>query len=338
MSRSYSPYVLCLFTTLGVCLRAVDARAQASTINGWALDRYEPATAGDAFFANEFPWYDNERRFSAGVTLGVARNPLVLRSATRDPQAVMDDMVTLHAHGAVALFDRVGLSFSLPFSLLQTAGPASGSSGLAAYTGGPLAGDPRVGARVRILGHSDRDRVSLHAGGQLFLGFIPWSGDEHWVTDETVRGRLSVTLAGRAGPARYTVSAGFHGRRRTELARAVSDSELFLSAGLALVAVGERLHVGPECWVALAPGSFGVAGTDPTVHAEATLGMSYTVANALSLGVAGGPGLSDSAGTPSFRGLLRIAYAPTREPSRASEAPPPPATAPSTVEASGGSR
>jgi OOP family OmpA-OmpF porin len=314
VSRSERPHVLALVATVTLCLRAAEAGAQASTINGWALDRYEPATAGDAFFANEFPWYDDERRFSAGVTLGVARNPLVLRGPGRDPQAVIDDMVTLHAHGAVALLDRVGLTFSLPFSLVQTAGPASATSGLAAYTGGPLAGDPRVGARVRILGHSDRDRVSLHVGGQLFLGFIPWSGDEHWVTDEVVRGRVSVTLAGRAGPSRYTVSAGFHGRRRTELARVVHDSELFFSAGLALVGLEGRLHVGPECWVAVVPGSFGVAGTDPTVHAEATLGMSYTVANAVSLGIAGGPGLSDAAGTPSFRGLIRLAYAPTTPP------------------------
>lgn len=311
-STSHKPWTLA--AALAGALVAAHRPARAQSASGWALGRYEPATAGDAFFVNEHPWYNRTRLVSFGLTSDFARNPLVIRAPNAAPQVVIDNMLTLHAHGAIALFDRVAISVSMPVSLLQTAGAASGASatGLSAYTASPAPGDPRLGLRARIFGHSDEDPVSLHIGGQIFIGFIPWSGDEHWVTDEALRGRLTLTLAGRVGPLRHTFSTGYHFRRRTELARTVMDGDLFLSAGLALAALDDRLHVGPEFWINLVPGSFGVANTDATINAEATLGIAYTLANVVELGVAGGPGLTGSAGTPTFRGLFRLAYRPGR--------------------------
>jgi OOP family OmpA-OmpF porin len=289
-------------------------RAQAqSAVNGWALNRYEPATAGDSFFVAEHPWYNRTRLFSLGITADFTRNPLVIRGPMAEPRVVIDNMVVLHANAAIALFDRVAITASVPFSLLQTAGAAGGAMspvGLMAYTAGPAPGDPRLGLRARIFGQSDEDPISLHVGGQVFLGFIPWSGDEHWVTDEALRARANVTAAGRAGPVRYSLSLGYHFRRRTELARTVMDGDFFVTAGAALTALDGKLHVGPEFWANVVPGSFGQSNVDPTINAEATLGLSYSIANVLDLGIAGGPGLTGSAGTPTFRGLFRVAYAP----------------------------
>lgn len=288
----------------------------APSVDGWALNRYEPSTAGDHFFVAEHPWYNRTRLFSLGITADFTRNPLVLRPPMSDPRVVIDNMLVLHANAAIALFDRVAISASLPFSLLQTAGAAGTNPspiGLMAYTAGPAPGDPRIGARVRIFGQSDEDPISLHVGGQLFLGVIPWSGDEHWVTDEVMRGRAYVTGAGRAGPVRYSLTMGYHFRRHTELFRTVIDGDFFVTAGAALIALDGRLHVGPEFWANVVPASFGQPNRDATVNAEATLGISYTIANLLQLGVAGGPGLSSSAGTPTFRGLFHVAYTPFSE-------------------------
>jgi OOP family OmpA-OmpF porin len=286
--------------------------ASGQSVSGFALNRYEPATVGDYFFANEYPWYSRTRRVAFGITADFARNPLVVRAPMTSPQVVTDNMLVLHAHGAVAFLDRAAITLSMPVSLLQTAGPGSGNAmvGLSAYSAGPAPGDPRLGARVRIFGQSDEDYVSLHVGGQLFLGFIPWSGDEHWVTDEALRGRAYVTTAGRAGPMRYTLSLGYHFRRRTQLPRAVMDGDFFVSAGLALAALDGKLHVGPEFWANIVPGSFGVNNVDATVNAEATLGIAYTIANVVDVGIAGGPGLASSIGTPTFRGLFRVSYTP----------------------------
>lgn len=307
-TRARSAALCALFALL-----ALPASVRAQSANGWALDRYEPASAGDPFFVAEHPWYSRTRRFSLGTTVDFTRNPLVLRAPMSQPQVVIDNMVLLHVHAAVALFDRVAITASLPVSLTQTAGPSSGSaaaSGLSAYAAGPALGDPRLGARVRIFGQSDESYFSLHVGGQLFFGVIPWSGDEHWVTDEAMRGRAYLTGAGRVGPMRYSLSAGYHFRRPAQLARQVIDGDVFVTAGLALVALDGKLHVGPEFWANIVPASFGVANVDPTVNAEATLGINYVLANALSLGIAGGPGLASSAGSPTFRGLVRVAYTP----------------------------
>jgi len=305
---------LALCAALAGTLSAATAAAQ--TPSGFALDRYEPATAGDHFFVAEHPWYNRTRLFSAGITADFTRNPLVLRPPMSDPRVVIDNMLVLHASAAIALFDRVAISASLPVSLLQTAGAAHGNPspiGLMAYSAGVVPGDPRLGARVRIFGQSDEDPISLHVGGQMFFGVIPWSGDEHWVTDEVMRGRAYATGAGRAGPVRYSLSLGYHFRRRTELYRTVMDGDFFIAAGAALIALDGRLHVGPEFWANIVPASFGQPNVDGTVNAEATLAISYTIANLIQLGVAGGPGLTSSAGTPTFRGLFRVAYTPFSE-------------------------
>jgi hypothetical protein len=313
--------------TLGLALSVALASALASATvtaqspGGFALDRFEPATAGDPFFVAEHPWYSRTRFFSAGITVDYARNPLVFRPPMSEPSVVIDHMVVLHTSAAIALFDRVAISVSLPISLLQTAGPAGGHPspiGTMAFTAGPAPADPRLGARVRIFGQSDTDPLSLHVGGQLFFGVIPWNGDEQWVTDEVMRGRAYLTGAGRAGPVRYALSLGYHFRRRTELVRTVMDGDFFVTAGAALIALDGRLHVGPEFWANIVPGSFGLRDVDATVNAEATLGISYTIANLLQLGVAGGPGLSSSVGSPTFRGLVRVAYTPLRNADHAS--------------------
>ena len=57
-------------------LWATAAAAQDRT--GWALNRYEPAPMGDAFFLAEHPWYSSTRLFSVGLYGDYAINPLQL--------------------------------------------------------------------------------------------------------------------------------------------------------------------------------------------------------------------------------------------------------------------
>ncbi len=288
----------------------VHAQGTAGTVGGWALDRFQAPVAGDVFFANDFPWYSSTHRAAAGLIVDFARNPLIIRPANSPALPIIDNMLVLHAQGAVSLFDRVALSVDVPVSLVQTAGSASGSVGVSAYSAGPVTGDIRLGLRTRLYGQSDHDWFSLHLNAQAFLGMLPYAGDEHWVTDETLRARAHLTAAGTVGIIRYSLSAGYHFRRPVQVARNIVGNEFYLRAGVALVAMRERFHVGPEFSLDLTPSSFGVTNVDPTVNAEALLGMSYTFADVLQVGIAGGPGLTGSVGTPSMRGIFRIAYTP----------------------------
>ncbi|MDP3277330.1 MAG: thrombospondin type 3 repeat-containing protein [Deltaproteobacteria bacterium] len=290
--------------------------AHAQSAQGWALGRYEPATTGDSFFANEMPWYSDTRAFALAITGDFARTPLVLHNTRGEPLPVIDGMLQMHLHGAFSVLDRVGISGSLPISLMQIAGAQSGMVGLSAYTAGPVTGDARLGMRVRVFGDALNDAWSLHVGGQVYLGFIPYSGDEHFVTDESLRGRISATVAGQPGPVRYSATVGYHFRRSTQVGTALVDGELFASTGAALVTLHEKLHVGPELWLTLTPASLGRANVRPQVGLEAILGINYHLQETWQIGVAAGPGLIESVGTPSFRAMLRVGYVPTRDEAR----------------------
>src|SRR4051812_20759142 len=78
---------------------AVPATSTAQTTTGWAVDRYEPTTAGDVFFASEFPWYSG--RDPVAIRFGIlgdyAHNPLVRRpQGGGASQPLISDMLVLH--------------------------------------------------------------------------------------------------------------------------------------------------------------------------------------------------------------------------------------------------
>jgi outer membrane protein OmpA-like peptidoglycan-associated protein len=74
------------------------------------------------------------------------------------------------------------------------------------------------------------------------------------------------------------------------------------------VTEGGRLSIGPEAFASLPVAGSGVA----YVNAEALLGARYQLTEALSLGVGAGPGIAQGLGTPTFRGLANLAFAPSR--------------------------
>ena len=313
-------FSLAAFGALGAFM--VPSQAQAQT-TGWSLDRYEPTPVGDPFFASEHPTYTGGRTFAfrAGLTFDYAHNPLVVRatntSGGEDVTRVVSDMAVLHIQAAIALWDRLGINLSLPLGMYQ-AGERS-VAGLSASSAAAL-GDIRLGARVRLFGEADRDPVSLHLGAQLFinagaLGVAPGT----MMTDDGFRGRFNATLAGRGGPVRWSFGLGAHLRQRS-LTVAGTDigSDLFANAALGFVALDNRLTVGPELWASTVLAD---AFEQKHLNVEALLGAHYLIADTILVGAGIGPGLTYGAGTPAWRGLLNVAYAPANR----VEAPPPPA-------------
>ncbi|MFO0603288.1 MAG: OmpA family protein [Polyangiales bacterium] len=301
------------------------ATAQAQTSAGWALDRYDPTPAGDVFFASEFPTYGGEGRSFAlrgGLVFDYARNPLVARYDSGGQERVtriVSDMAVLHAQFGVAFANRVGVHLSLPIGLYQDGERSIG--GLAASSSAG-AGDPRLGVRVRILGRSDQDAISLHAGGQLYFNAgIFGATRSNNLTDEGFRGRLNLTLAGRGGPLRWSFGAGFHLRQTSvEIAGTRVGNDLFANGAIGFVALDDRLTIGPELWFSTVLTN---AFEERHVNVEGTLGAHYLIADTILVGAGIGPGFTYGAGTPTWRGLVHVAYAPS---DREADAAPPPDT------------
>ncbi|MDP3278907.1 MAG: OmpA family protein [Deltaproteobacteria bacterium] len=288
------------------------ALAQSAQDQGWALNRFEPAPAGDSFFASEHP---RTPATGAGVVrVGIlgdyALRPLVFTpreaSGTNPMSAgVVDHLISLRLQASVDIQRRLGLNFDMPFAV-----PVAGSLSRALQGGvieGFSVGDPRFGARLRLAGEADRTPLSVYLGAQAFFGFLLSSQRSQLVTDEALRGRAYLTLAGRGGPVRWSLSTGYHARPRHVVQGAVIASELYLNAGVSVALMQDRLSVGAEAWVqTLAETAF----ASGNIAAEVIAIAKYAPCSWLELSAGVGPGITRAVGVPSLRGLVGVTLTP----------------------------
>lgn len=306
---------------LGVAVTS-SAEAQSTTATGWALNRYEPSPMGDAFFLAEHPWYSSTRVFSVGLYGDFAHNPLQIDvisngGATTTVAEDINGMFVLHVGAQVSFLDRVGVHVSLPVSLMQSGSGAGNIAGVTSAVGpadGPAIGDLRAGLRVRIFGHADRDPFSLHIGANFWA---PIGSRSSNTGDEDIRIEPRLTLAGRGGPIRWSLTGAFGVRAEREVTNLVFGNELRITAGIGLVLANDRLMIGPEAYfvtpirdipAALGGGSALFAKNQS--GGEIYLGASYLIADAFRVGVAAGPGIGTGPGIPDVRALFNLSYAP----------------------------
>jgi OmpA-OmpF porin, OOP family len=281
----------------------VDPRAAHAQAVGYQLNRYEPTPAGDPFSVVEYPWYATERTFAAGLTFDYARNLLVAPGAP----APISSSQGAHLDLAASIWSRVALNMSIPFVLSQ-----SGDAFAGVGPSGTTAGDPRVGARLRLFGDVDGP-LTLSSSAYLW---IPIGAEDDLAGDTTVRGMARLTGGGVwRDRVRWAVNGSVLARRTAQLAEATSGmgntvgSELQLSAAAAYLALDGRLALGPE-----ATTSFAIAGGLPagqrivTSEVFATARVAMTDRVMLGLGVGGS--LAGEPGPPDARVLFSLTYAP----------------------------
>jgi OOP family OmpA-OmpF porin len=295
-------------------------REASAQITGWALDRFEPAPAGDAFFTTSHPRAprDSSGTLHVGLTADYALRPLVFNrpAGSRDPGfGIVDHFVVFHAQAAAEVFQRLHLDLDLPFA----ATISSSAPGLTAIVQGGVreglaVGDPRFGLRLRLAGQADRDPLSVYFGAQGFFGFLLSARRTQFVTDEAFRGRLYLALAGRGGPIRWSFTAGYHARPRLDIGAAfdptitdgpVVASEIFANAGVAWTFFMDRASVGLEASLQT-PAERMFARSN--VAAEVMATGRIKPASWVELGLGLGPGLSRAVGTPAFRAVFSATF------------------------------
>jgi outer membrane protein OmpA-like peptidoglycan-associated protein len=295
------------------------AMAQNATRDtGWAIDRFEPAPVGDAFFSAEHPQtpprggLSSAGAFHLGLTLDYARRPLAYSPIDRTSGlpvfSVVDHFVATHLQASATVHERLSLNADIPLAVAISGEAASVIA--AGVVEGFALGDPRLGLRMRLAGHAENDPISVYASAQGFLGFLNASKRSQFTTDESFRGRASLVLAGRIAAVRWSLAGGYHARPRVSFGAAdtlVVASELFFNAGVAYSLLDNRLSLGLEGWmqtvVERAFQSQHVAGE---VIAEAR----YRLIPSLELAAGLGPGITREVGVPSIRGVFSIAWTP----------------------------
>ena len=156
------------FALLWTCGLPVLADAQQAG-PGFQVNRYEPTAAGEWSLLVEHPWYSSTRYFAAGLTLNYAHNPLTYGLRFQDGSfqqsgAIIGNQLIGHIDIAGSFLDRVMLQLSMPITMFESGDAMHGI----APTSGAAVGDPRIGARVRLLGQPYRGAASLS------LGFDAW--------------------------------------------------------------------------------------------------------------------------------------------------------------------
>jgi outer membrane protein OmpA-like peptidoglycan-associated protein len=288
-----------LACALGSIVFASPAGAQSGT-PPLALNRFNPAPAGDSMFSLPSPFVAGDPALHVALIGDYAHNPLILRRES-DGAVVgntVEHQLFLHMGATLALWHRLGLDVSVPVAVFQDGQSAEGVSppATAAF------GDVRLGARVRLLG-GVHDPFQLGLGGYLWL---PTGDEASYVSDGTVRGMPYLAAGGRIPRFLWSTSVGVDIRGAREFQGTDQGTMMQIGAGIGfLLGAREQLQLGPEATVALTFADV----QERTTNAE-LLGAGRYRIGAFQLGAAVGPGLSSGIGTPEVRALLLVAYSP----------------------------
>ena len=181
---------------LALTLTAAPASAQQS---GFALDRFDPAPAGDRMFGVQSPFVAGARTLHLALLADYAHDPLVLRSLPGNGSlgAVVSSQLFFHLDGGFALWNRLYLNFDVPVALYQSGADPTVGGQTFTSPAKPQFGDLRLGTRVRIWGE-DTDPFQIAVAGYLWLP-TGSSGVGTFVSDGRVRGEPAVVAGGRGG-------------------------------------------------------------------------------------------------------------------------------------------
>ena len=305
-----------LSVLLGVLAYAGPAQAQSNL--GFQLNRYEPTAAGEWSFGVDHPWYSGMRYFAAGLTLNYAHNPLVLGTQQGDSSftqisPIISHQFITHIDLAGSFLDRILLTATLPVILVNQGDEVPNSVS---------AGDPRLGVMARLYGQPYASVFSASIGLSLWLPLRAVINDPAWPSnsgDQSPRLLPKLALGGVWKKLLWSFTGGFLYRPEAvvsglpasaaQATPARAASELQFGVAASYFDQDRRFAVGPEIMLTTA-----VLGQDSlsrySTSLEAMIAGHYSIMQMIQVGLAAGTGFVRQAGTPDFRLLARVSYAP----------------------------
>ncbi len=297
---------------------ALSAQAQQGSAGllaqGFAVERFYPSTSGGGWFVMDTLDIQGGLGGAVAMTLGYARNPLLVTDGTQT-LAVVSDQAFIDV-GAAITYKRFRAYFNLDTPLVSTgdSGMVSGytftapSVNLANHP--DTLADARIGVDVRILGEP-RSRFRLGLSAQLFA---PLGNRADYLTDGTFRGMVRVLYAGDLGRFTYAGQLGAHIRPLDDspIPGSPNGSELLFgaAAGVKLPVWQKRslfLVLGPEVYGATAFRSFfGNSSTALEGLLSARLEGTRDDRAQLRVKLGAGAGLNPQFGAPEWRVVLGV--------------------------------
>ena len=292
------------FVALGLlCAGSASAQAAGSLDQnfreGFALSAFEPAPAGDRFFAVPDASSQTDGRLRLMLLGDWAYGASLSRedAVTGEKRDIVSSLLTLHAGVAYPITSWLHAHANVPFVALQKGDDAATNT----PDGGKL-GDIRLGVRVNVL-DPDEPAVAFGPGVDVWL---PTGSEENLTGDGAVRVNPRATVSGKAGPFAYAANVGYLFRKNLDVGSLEVGDAVTFGAAAGLVLFDDRLQVGPEFWgnTQTNPRS---SGTE-TTPLSALFGARFRAGDVV-LGAGVGPGLSEAPGVAP-RVVASIALAP----------------------------
>ena len=286
------------------------AASPALAQSGLALDRFDPAPAGDRMFGVQSPYAAGEATPHLMLLGDYAHDPLVIKTipANQSIGAVVKNQLFLHLDGGISLWNRLYVNADIPVALYENGdNPTTTTSETFASPSGAKFGDVRLGARVRLWGEY-HDAFQIAVGGYVWL---PTGNKYAFVSDGKVRGLPQLILGGRVAERLVWSAAAGPEIQAADSYASISQGSMFkwgVGAG-ALLLDNRHLQLGAEL-----SGALTFADVQKrTSNLELLFDARYRIVDDLEIGVGAGPGLTSGIGTPDFRGVLMIAYTPEQK-------------------------
>lgn len=282
---------------------ALSCAATPARAGGLALDRFDPAPAGDRMFGAPSPFVAGHLTPHVMLLSDYARNPLMLRTHQRVLGSIVANQLLVHVNANLALWNRLAFNVDLPVALLQSGDSPSGGGQTFTSPSSVALSDLRLGLRVRLVGNY-HDLFQLALAGSVW---VPTATGGSFVGDGKVRGMPHIIAGGRRDRFLWALAFGAEIRPSQTYAWVTQGTMLRWNGG-AGVLLGARRHlqIGAEVAAAITPSEI----ASSTTNAEVLVGVRYRVHKDVEVGLGMGPGLTVGSGTPLLRGVVSVAYTP----------------------------
>lgn len=285
----------------------LDPRPGAPDLRAVALDRFEPADPASLFSSVQSPAAEPLARIGTALLASYAQAPLVLRLPSGERVEVISEQAVVHAQFGWRPHPALTLDLDLP-STWSAAGEAPRvDAGVLRAPPSPSLHDLRLGARLS----TTRQARALPATGISLRVWLPTGEKANYTSTGRVRYGLYGLIGADYSSWSYRLAVGRrqHGGRG-QVRLLDGDSVLGMAVGFRVL---PELLVGPELDLAQVSASPTFVGTKTNAELLATASWRW---GSWLLRAGGGPGLGTAPGTPRYRLIAGVAFAPSDEPLR----------------------
>lgn len=284
---------------------------------GFDANQYQPTPVASDGLTVARPTSLQHGALGVVGTLSYAHDPLIERMHAPDGHVAASRMLIRdQVYGFVGvsygLWNSLTLHATLPFALIQSGEGPSLSFERPAATSTAI-GDLRLGVRAPIVGGFEGDRPSRFGLALDVSAFLPTGSRDALATDGKTRAQVS--LITEVLPTDYLyvgANAGVMARPNSEVTENNVGFAFHMAGSAGLRTERDRFRIGAEVTSKTRMDATAFQGGASAVETLGVAAMRF-LDGGLVASIGAGPGFSSSPGSPDFRAIARVGWAPNVE-------------------------